>query len=86
MGGLDKVNRNSRVVIPDVAFPAGVELCIERSPRMMTLLWIVAAQPMVFAAIFAVRGRRRSPKFLAKQKPTVRPSLPCYFHGQTDQI
>ena len=53
---------------------------------MMTLLWIVAAQPMVFATIFAVRGHRRSPKFLAKQKPTVRPSLPCYFRGQTDQI
>jgi len=61
-------------------------LCIKRGLNMTALLWVAAAQPLVFAMILAIRGRRRSPKFIARHKSYVRPSLPCCLHGKTDQI
>ncbi|MGC9258985.1 MAG: hypothetical protein ACP5I8_02760 [Phycisphaerae bacterium] len=53
---------------------------------MMTFLWIVAAQPLLFAVILEIRGHRKSLKFRTRKKPALRPSLPCYFHGQNDPI
>ena len=51
---------------------AALELCIERSLKMTTLLWIAAAQPMLVAVILEIRGRRKSSRLLSKQKSAVR--------------
>lgn len=44
---------------------------------MMILLWILSAQPLVFAVIFAVRGYRESTRVKAKRQNTYRTSLPA---------
>ena len=44
---------------------------------MMILLWILSAQPLVFAIIFAIRARRHATRMEAKRRMDYRPSLPA---------
>ena len=50
---------------------------------MMTLLWIVAAQPLVFAVIFAVLGRRRARRFSTRHQHSFRQSISGVHEPQT---
>lgn len=43
---------------------------------MMTLLWILSAQPLLFALILAFRTWRSTTRMKAKRRMSCRPSLP----------
>ncbi len=43
---------------------------------MMTLLWILSAQPLLFALILAFRTWRSTKRMKAKRRMSCRPSLP----------
>ncbi len=44
---------------------------------MMTLLWILSAQPLIFALIFAFRTWRYTTRLKAQRRSACRPSLPA---------
>jgi hypothetical protein len=53
---------------------------------MMLLLWILSAQPLIFAIIFAVRGYRQSTAAKTRRQINYHPSLPVHHGGSGNPI